>query len=310
MLDKRSVILVKDESTYNTDSTPVAGTDALLIEDAKWAFEGVKMYQQKPVRPSLALLKPLYAGALIKLDGKVELKGASAAGTVPECGKIFRAAGFSETVVAVTSVTYKPVSDPSLHKSSTVYFYDDGLLLKMTGCRAKISFQFNVAAAPMAQVEFTGHFVSVTDVTLPAPTYASQLPVPLINVPFTIGSFAAVISKLDFDMGNELVMPTSIAATDGYGTVDIVGRHLTGSFDPLRVSIATKDFIGQWRAGTSLALDTGVIGSVAGNRLEVTMPVVTYTNVGRANRSQFGTFDMKFHAAESAGDDEVSIVFT
>jgi hypothetical protein len=53
-----------------------------------------------------------------------------------------------------------------VHKSSTVYFYDDGLLLKMTGCRAKISFQFNVAQAPMMTVEFAGHFVSVTDVAL------------------------------------------------------------------------------------------------------------------------------------------------
>jgi hypothetical protein len=213
VLDKRSVVLIKDEVTYNTDPVPTNVLNAILMEDVKWAFEGVKMYQQKPVRPSLALLRPLYAGTLIKLTGKVELKGSGAAGTAPECGAVLRAAGFSETVVAVTSVTYKPVSDPSLHKSSTVYFYDDGLLLKMTGCRAKISFQLNVAQAPMATVEFAGHFVSVTDVALPTPTYNAQLPVPLINVPFTIGAYAAVISKLDFDLGNELVMPTSIAAS-------------------------------------------------------------------------------------------------
>jgi hypothetical protein len=53
-----------------------------------------------------------------------------------------------------------------------------------------------------------------------------------------------------------------------------------------------------------------VIGGTAGNRLQITMPVVTYTGVGRGNRSQFGIYEMKFHAAESAGDDEVSIVFT
>lgn len=310
MLDKRAVVLVKDEVTYNTDSVPVAGTNAVLIEDVKWSFEGAKMYQQKPVRPSLAQLRPLYAGTLMKIDGKVEMKGAPAAGTVPEIGAVLRSAGFSETVVAVTSVTYKPVSDPTLHKSSSLYFYDDGLLLKLTGCRAKCSFNFNVATAPMMHVEWTGHFVSVTDVALPTPTYTSQLPVPLVNMPFTIGAYAAVISKLDFDLGNEIVFPTSIAAADGYGEVQIVGRKLTGSIDPLRVAIATKNFISQWQAGTTLALDTGVIGSVAGNRLQVTMPIVTYTAVGRGNRSQFGVYEMKFHAAESAGDDEVSIIFT
>jgi hypothetical protein len=310
MLDKRSVLLVKDESTYNTDSVPVAATNAVLVEDLKWAFEGVKMYQQKPVRPSLAQLKPLYAGALIKVDGKVELKGSGAAGTAPEVGAILRACGFSETVVASTSVTYKPVSDPANHKSSSVYFYDDGLLLKMTGCRGKVNFQFNVAQAPMATFELAGHFVSVTDVALATPTYTSTLPIPLINVPFTIGGFSAIISKLDWDLGNELVMPTSISGVDGYGTIDIVGRRLTGSFDPLRVAVATKNFISLWQAGTSAALDTGVIGGTAGNRLQVTMPVVTYTAVARANRSQFGIYDLKFHGAESAGDDEMSMIFT
>lgn len=310
MLDKRSVVLVKDEVTYKTDSVPVAATNAVLIEDAKWAFEGAKMYQQKPVRPSLAMLKPLFAGAMIKIDGKIELKGSGSAGTAPECGAALRAAGFSETVVGATSVTYKPVSDPSLHKSSTVYFYDDGLLFKVTGCRAKASFQFNVGTAPMMTVEFVGHLASLTDVALATPTYTTTLPTPLINVPFTIGGYAAVISKLDFDIGNELVMPTDISSSDGYGTVDIVGRHVTGSFDPLRVAVATKNFVSLWQAGTSAALDTGVIGGTAGNRLQVTMPVVTYSSVARGNRSQFGIYDLKFAATESAGDDEVSIIFT
>jgi hypothetical protein len=310
MLDKRSVLLVKDEVTYNTDSVPVAATNAVLVEDAKWDWEGARMFQQKPVRPSLAMLKPLFAGTLIKISGKAEIKGSGAAGTPPEVGALLRAAAMSETVVGATSVTYKPVSDPANHKSSSVYFYDDGLLLKLTGCRAKINFAFQLGAVAFVHFDIVGHFVSVTDVALAAPTYSSQVPVPLVNVPFTWGTFAATISKLDFDLGNELVMPGDISKADGYGTIDVVGRKVTGSIDPLRVAVASRDFISNWRNGTSGVLDTGVIGGTAGNRLQVTMPVVTPTAMGRGNRSQFGTFEMKFAATESAGDDDVSVIFT
>jgi len=59
-----------------------------------------------------------------------------------------------------------------------------------------------------------------------------------------------------------------------------------------------------------MALATGVIGSSAGNRLSVSMPAITYTEAARGNQNNVGTYEMKFAAAESAGDDEVSLVFT
>lgn len=310
MLDKRSVLLAKDEVTYNTDSVPVAATDAVLIEDLTWAFANARMYQQNPVRASLGKLKPLFAGTLLSISGKCEMKGSGAAGTAPEIAPLLRASGWGETVSAGVSVTYKPVSAQTSHKSSSMYFYDDGLLLKLTGCRGKCSFDFSVGKAAMASFDFTGHFVSLTDAALPSATYDSALPPMLVNVPFTIGGYAAVISKLAFDLGIELSIPENIAATDGYGEIQITGRTPTGSFNPARVTKATKDFIADWQSGAALALDTGVIGATPGNRLQTTMPKVTYTEVGRGNQNNIGTYENKFQAAENAGDDEISMVFT
>jgi len=310
MLDKRAVMLSKDEGTYNTDSVPVVGTDAILIEDLKWGFANSRMYQQKPLRASLGLLKPLYAGTLISVSGKCEMKGSGAAGTPPEIAPLLRGSGWAETISAGVSVTYKPSSTQTVHKSQSMYFYDDGLLLKMTGCRGKCSFDLPVGAAAMASFDFTGHFVSITDVALPAATYDSTVPLPLISVPFTVGAYAAVISKLAFDLGIEVSIPESIAAVDGYGEVQITGRNPTGSFNPLRVTVATKNFINQWQTGAAMALDTGLIGATAGNKLQVTMPAITYTEIGRGNQNNVGTYETKFAAAESAGDDEVSMVFT
>lgn len=310
MLDRRAVILVKDETTYNTDSVPVAGTDAIMSEDFKWAFANSRMHQRKPVRASLAAMKPIYAGTLITVSGKTEIKGSGAAGTAPEIAPLLRASGWAETVVVSTSVTYKPTSVQANIKSSTVYFYDDGLLLKITGARGKTSVDLAVGAVGYLMWEFTGHFVSVTDVALPTATYDATAPAPLLNVPFTADTFAAVIAKLAFDLGVEVSVPESMAATDGYGEIQITGRNVTGSFDPARVLKATYDFIGKWQGGNAMALDTGLIGATAGNRYQVTMPAFTYTEVGRGNQNNVGTYELKFAAAESAGDDEVSLAFT
>jgi hypothetical protein len=310
MLDRRAVALFKDESVYNTDSVPVAGTDAIMCEDLKWSFSNSRMVQRKPIRASLAAMKPIYAGTLITVSGKTEIKGSGAAGTAPEIAPLLRASGWAETVVASTSVTYKPTSVQASIKSTTGYFYDDGLLLKMTGARGKGNVELAVGSVGYYNWEFTGHFVSVTDVALPSATYDSTSPAPLLNVPFQADTFAAVIAKLAFDLGVEVAMPESMAAADGYGEVTIVGRNVTGSFDPARVLIATYNFITKWQTGAAVALDTGTIGSTAGNIYRVTMPAITHTEVGRGNRNNVATFEMKFAAAESTGDDEVSLAFT
>jgi hypothetical protein len=310
MLDRRAVLLVKDEGTYNVDSTPVAGTDAIMCEEFKWSFANSRMVQRKPVRASLALMKPIYAGTLITVSGKTEIKGSGAAGTAPEIAPLLRSSGWAETVVVSTSVTYKPTSVQASIKSGTKYFYDDGLLLKITGARGKTNFELAVGSVGYLMWEFTGHFVSVTDVVLPSATYDSTAPAPLINVPFSADSYAAVIAKLAFDLGVEVSIPESIAAPDGYGEITITGRGVTGSFDPTRVLIATYNFISKWQTGAVMALDTGLIGGTAGNRYQVTMPAITYSEVARADRNMVGTFEMKFVAAESTGDDDVSVVFT
>lgn len=310
MLDKRAVLLSKDESAYNTDSVPVAGTDAILIEDLTWAFASARMHQRNPVRASLGKLKPVFAGTLLNVKGKCEIKGSGAAGTPPEIAPLLRGSGWAETIVASTSVTYKPSSSQAAHKSESMYFYDDGLRLILTGARGKCSFDFSVGKPAMAEFDFTGHFVSITDQALPAATYDSTSPPAIVSMPFAVGAYAAVINKLAFDLGIELSIPESVAAADGYGEIQITGRMPTGSFNPLRVTVATKNFISEWQTGAALALDTGLLGSVAGNRIQVTMPAITYTEIGRGNQNNVGTYENKFQAAESVSDDEVSIAFT
>lgn len=311
MLTKRAVLLSKDESVYNTDSTPVGGTDAIFVEDPKWAFAGTRLEQRKGARASLAMLQPVYAGSLMAFSFKAEMKGSGAAGTAPEIAPLLRASGFAETISAGVSVTYKPSSTATVHKSETMYFYDDGLLVIVTGARGKVNFDLQVGQRGMANFDMTGHLVGVfTDAALPSATYDSPVPPPVIGGAFAIAAYSAIASKLAFDMGNEIALPGSISAADGFGEVQITGRNVTGSFDAQRVSVATHDFITKFKASTAMALATGTIGGTAGNKYAITMPAVVYTGIDRGDASGIGTYDNKFQAAESTGDDEVSIVYT
>ena len=310
MLKNLQVLLLKVESTYNTDSTPTGGTNAVLVENLSWSFANSRMAERMPIRSSLAPVKPIYAGTLVTIKFDAEIKGSGTAGTAPEIGPALTCCGMSETVVAVTSVTYKPSSTVSTHKSATIYLYQDGTVIKVTGCRGKVSGSHEVGSFGKLSFEFTGHFVSRTDASIATPTYSSQVPVPLINVPFSIDSYSAVVRKISWDLGNEIATPGSLSASDGYGEVRIAKRKLTGSFDPEAVLAATYNFVTKWTSGAAMALDTGLVGSVAGNRWKLTAPAVTYTEIGNGDTDGILTHDVKFIGAESTSDDDCSLAFT
>lgn len=309
MLNHRSIILLKEEVTYNVDPVPTGAANAVLVENLNWSFSDARMYERAPVRTSQGKVKPLYAGTLIQITFEAEIKGSGAAGTAPEIAAALRACGLAETIVALTSVTYKPAS--SAHKSCTIYLYRDGKRLIATGCRGQLSGVLEVGAVGKLSFTFIGHFVSETDQALPTPTYSTQVPPVLIGAPFVFDSATPVLTKLDFDLGIELARPGSIVAADGYGEVQITSRKPMGGFDWEDVLVASYNFVSKWQTGAAVSLTSGVVGATAGNRYQVTFPAATYTELSPGDKSGIATRDGKFHAAETAtGDDEVQLILT
>lgn len=308
MIINREVILVKEEVTYNTDPVPVEGVDAVLVENPAWANEGLRMNERPAVRASIGQLQHVYGGMLQTVTFDVEMKGSGVAGTAPEIGTLLQCCGMLETVVAVTSVTYTPASTG--HKSCTIYYYQDGTLLKLTGCRGTVNFNLEVGAIPKASFTMTGHTATVTDVALASPTYDSIIPAPFINAAFDIGGYGAVIGAWTFDMGNEIAMPPNPAATDGFGELQITKRDVNGSIDPEHVLVATNPFDADLRGGVGMALASGAIGGTAGNILNISHPEIYYRDLAPGDRDGIRTLDITYAAAESTTDDEVSIAFT
>lgn len=308
MLVRREVILAKIESVYNTDPSPVAGTDAILVENPAWSHEAANLIERNGVKATIGKTKSIYGSTLKTITFDVELKGSGSAGVAPEIGPLLRACGMDETIVASTSVTYEPVSTG--FESITLYYYSDGTRHIITGARGNVSFTMEAGQAAKASFTFTGHDGGFSDASMVSPAYDTTVPVPLINIGFTVGGYSASLQSLTFDMGNTVAFPPDMSAADGFGEIIINARDVNGSFNPEQVLVATNDYIGDWKAGSNLALATGVIGGTAGNRFAISMPAVTYRDIAPGDREGLRTMEIGFGAGESSGDDEVSIAFT
>lgn len=315
MLVKREVILAKVESAYNTDPTPDGTSNAILVEEPAWSHEGLRMTDRNPVRSSLAPLKSIYGGNLKQIKFSAEVKGPGAAYSAsvrPEIDPLLRACGFAVTVdtsSGTESAIYKPTS--SGIESITIYYYQDGTRHRMTGARGNVDFNMEAGGSVKANFTFTGHDTTVTDTALATPTYDSTTPPPFVSAGFfTHSDYAAIISALKFDMGNQISTPPSVNASDGYGETRITARNVMGSFDPENVLVATHPFIANFKAGTVDNIGTGVIGSTQYNRFAITFPGIYYRDVSPGDRDGIRTLEVPFGALESSGDDEVSIAFT
>lgn len=307
MLTRREVILIKLETTYNVDASPGA-TDAILISNPSWTTEGARMVDRENVKTTLGKDQQLYGGSLRGISFDMEIKGSGTAGTAPEMDAALKACGFDDTIVADTSVTYAPVS--TSFDSVTIYYYQDGILHKITGARSNVSINIETGNRGLASFTLTGHDAGTTDEAIIAPTYDGTVPPVALDLSFAIGGYSAVINALSVDLGNAISTPADISATDGYSEVYITSRDVNGSFDPEMTLVATKDWIGDWEGGTTGVLTTGVIGDVAGNRCAVSMPVVYSREIAPGDRDGVRTMDVTYGAAESSGNDEISMAFT
>lgn len=312
MLTMRGVMALKIESPYGSDALPGV-SDTILVENVSGGFDGVKMVEFPAVRPSIGSLQPKFAGALRSVSFDTYVKGSGTAGTAPRIGRIFQAAGCTETVVASTSVTYKFSSNYATdHKSLTVYYYLDGVRrVILGGIVTALSINWVGGDVIKMSVTIVGHDAGLTDTALITPTFETTPALSFIGATFSIAAYAAKIAKLSLDFGMAVSKPPDVNATDGYGQILITGRKPKGSFDPELVTVATHDFMGRFKAGTTGALLTGVIGSTVGNRVATTLNSVYYEAPSEGDREGKSVLNVPFGMDDGGtADNEMSLAFT
>lgn len=306
------VLLFRQESTYGVDPVPAAATHAILVRNIQLSSEGLRMVDREAIRGSTGQLQRVYGGQLKRISFEVEVKGSGAAGTAPEIGPLLLSCGMDETVVASTSVTYQPNSVTFL--SGTFYYYEGGRKRHiLRGCRGTWTFVGEAGGIPLIRFEFVGHYDEPTDQSQPTPTYNSQVPRAMLGMAISLNGVTAIVARsFQFMQNNVIVPPPSIAAADGYGEIINTGRDVTGEIVIESELDSVIDVDALLSGGTRFAFASGIVGSVAGNRVQITTPATsTYvTDMEHQEADGLKLRRVPLAVDDSTSDQEVSIIFT
>ena len=217
--------------------------------------------------------------------------------------------GASSGYSIAANVGYKPVS--SSFSSVTIYYNNDGVLHKATGCRGTFSLNAAVGEIVTLDFEFTGIYNAPTDTAAPTATYTAQAN-PLIFKPgnsstFSFLGYAGCLQSLSLDMANELVYRELVGCTK---EIMITNRAPAGECMIEAVSIATKDYFAIANDDT-----TGVLsllhGTTAGNRVTLVAPKVDISNPSYGDQDGVQMLNLPYVAIPTtAGNDEVVLTFS
>lgn len=307
----RELILADIETTYQ-DGGNLTGANAIMVGDLDWSHEGARMNERERVRyPSKGTLQQVFGGTMIQLSFNVELKGSGSAGDAPEWGVLMRMCGLAEETSAGTSVTYAPATVDN--ESGTLWYYEGSLLRKIVGVRGNVELESEAGGIATLAFTLTGHTTDPDQETagsIPEAEYDDSVPSTFRDASVTMDGFEPVIANLSVALGNEVATPADANAADGFGEVVITRRNPSLTLDPESVDLATYNFVSKWKAGDVFSFDSGVIGSAAGNRWQLTAPAASFREIAPGDRDGIRTRDVTLGLAEDQGDDEFELVLT
>lgn len=303
---RKLALLAKTEVTYGTDPTPTGAANAMLAIDATLTPIEAQEISRDLLTPWLGHQGVILTGQHASLEFSVECAGSGVAGTPPAYGPLLKACGMSETTVAVTSVTYEPVS--ASFDAVTMYFNRDGVRNILLGCRGTVTIEMTPQQIPRWRFRFLGLLGTISDSALPSVDYdgfVKPVEVSKANTVMSLHGLALIAERFSFDLGNQ-VEPRLLV---GYEGIEIVDRQTTGSVVVEAVSLATKNWISIARAGTKGAL-SAAHGTVAGNIMTLTGPAVQLGRPSEGNTQKIVNNTLSLMLTPDEGNDEFAIAFT
>lgn len=268
-LTKKRLLLAKIETVSGTDSTPT-GTDALLMSNLEIQPLQIELKDRELILGFLGNTEKVVGQRLVGLSFDVEIAGSGTAGTAPRWSSLMQACGFSETIVATTSVTYAPIS--TAFKSVTLYCFADSVVHKIVGCRGTWSMSLEVGEIPKISFEFTGLYMPPTDQAQPAVTFSNQADPVIMNSSNTsvlqVHGYAACMSAFSLELSNETPFRQLAGCTQ---EIMITDRKPEGEVTIEAPTIAAKDYFAA-ASSQNLGQFSWTHGTVAGNIATFTAP--------------------------------------
>ncbi|MDW5417745.1 phage tail tube protein [Iodobacter sp. CM08] len=303
MLTKKRLLVAKTETGYGVDPVPT-GAQAIQCSDLSITPLENDAVDRVLVRPYFGGADKLLSGARVKIEATVELTGSGAAGTAPNFDALLRACGMAAVTTASVSVAYNPIS--AGFESATIYYNQDGLLHKATGCRGTWTLGASAKGIPTLKFSLTGIYNPVVDAAALAPTFSAvQIPL-LIGAPTTatLHGFSGRLQSLNINLGANIAYRELV----GYKGVEITDRDVEGDITIEMPTIATKDWF-----SAALNVSTGALavqhGTVAGNIVQIDGARVSVNSPSYEDSDGFVMLKMGLALTPVTGNDEVKLTF-
>lgn len=203
---RTKIMLAHLEATYGVDAGLTAAHGILAKDLTIKPMEGQDLDRDLEL-PHMGSVGSIPEGLHVKMSYKVEAVPSGAAGVAPAWGKLLRACGCAETIVADTSVTYNPVSDG--FESLTHSMQIGGTLYKMLGVRGTAKLNWTARKVPEITFDLTGLWSKPVEAARVTPTNLSDFKDPKVvskvNTPlFTLGGTALHMRSCELDLGNQV----------------------------------------------------------------------------------------------------------
>lgn len=196
------LILGVIETTYGTAAT-TAGSDAIRVNNLNLDPLQMELLDRELLYPYVGNRPRLATQRLAAIQFDFELTGSGTAGTAPKTGIFFRAAGYGQTVVTSTSVTYAPIG--SNYEGVTIDARHGGKRHLLAGVRGTLDFEGATNGLLIGKFSGMGFYATPTDTANPSQTFSAQAAPVVINAdnttPVSVHGYAACMQSFSFQSG-------------------------------------------------------------------------------------------------------------
>ena len=303
------ILLLGMETVYGT-APVLAAADAILATKIRiMPMEGQDLSRDLE-RPHMGAQATIPVDLHAKMSFTVEILPSGTAGTAPVIGKLLRALGCAETIVAATSVTYNPVSRN--HESVAVHLWIGDTRFALIGARGTGTLRVNASGIPVLEVELTGLWTQPSQAARIEPDLDDQLEADVLaatttNTPvFTVNAVGLVMRSLSLTLGNQ-VEPRFLIGAD---RVLITGRQELvettveavplGTLNPFALALA--------RTKVPIALTHG---TAAGKTVSLSVPAAQVQRLQSIEEQQgIAEWPLRLVPQPVARNDQWTLAFT
>lgn len=289
---------LKVEGTYNTDPTPTAASNSLLVYDLSHT-DKIEKLENSTYHPVM-LKNPDYNNVYGRdISFSIPVKEPTSAGDTPELADILRACGLTQSIDAGVQVVYQANSSIE-GDSCTVHIYEDTIKYITTGCRGNIKFNFEAGKKIMAEVTLMGFRTTPSDSTSPTSITLDsndqvlfQDLIIVLNGDATLPVYAATI-----DLGNELIEMKDGGSSYGRDAFGISNRNINGTIQVRQEFLDGFNPYTVLDAGTN-AGDLSITHSNTGQSVQWIVKAVQFDSVTENEVDGVKVYDIAWTAASS-----------